>query len=77
MISQFVGIKAIRRQILQTLFPLLLTLPHRANCKQMARWSSRNQTTIHHWMAGKLELVAFQRSLIDRFGSGRYCVLSN
>jgi hypothetical protein len=75
MIGDLAGNKAIRRRILQTLFPLLLTLPWRANFKQMARWSKRNEGTIHNWFGSELELIDFQRSLIDKNGSGNYCTL--
>jgi hypothetical protein len=75
MIGDLVGNKAIRRRILQTIFPLLLILPRRVNFKQMARWSNRNEGTIHNWFKMDLELIDFQRSLIDRHGSGNYCVL--
>jgi len=74
MIGDLAGTAAVRRRILQTLFPLLLTLPQRANFKQMAGWSGRNEGTIHNWFGANLELVDFQRSLIDKFGSGDYCV---
>ena len=74
MIGELAGKSAIRRRILQTIFPLLLTLPLRANFKQMARWSGRNEGTIHNWFEANLELASFQRSLIDKFGSGSYCV---
>lgn len=74
MIGELAGKRAIRRRILQTLIPLLLTMPHRANFKQMARWSGRNEGTIHNWFGVQLELMSFQRSLIDRFGSGNHCV---
>lgn len=74
MIGDLAGMAAIRRRILQTLFPLLLTMPRRANFKQMAQWSGRNEGTIHNWFGSNLELVDFQRSLIDKFGSGSYCV---
>lgn len=75
MIGDLAGTAAIRRRILQTLFPLLLTLPLRSNFKQMARWCGRNEGTIHNWLRGNLELPCFQRSLVDQFGSGSYCVL--
>jgi hypothetical protein len=65
MIGDLAGTSAIRRRILQTLFPLLLTMPWRSNFKQMAPWSGRNAGTIHNWFLGNLELVDFQRSLID------------
>ena len=68
MIGDLAGTGAVRRRILQTLFPLLLTMPWRANFKQMARWSGRNEGTIHNWFGANLELVCFQRSLIDKFG---------
>ena len=65
MIGDLAGTSAIRRRILQTLFPLPPTMPWRSNFKQMARWSGRNEGTIHNWFLGNLELVDFQRSLID------------
>lgn len=74
MIGDLAGISAVRRRILQTLFPLLLTLPQRANFKQMARWCGRNEGTIHNWFGTNLELIDFQRSLIDKSGSGSHCV---
>jgi hypothetical protein len=75
MIGDLAGSSAVRRRILQTLFPLLLTLPWRANFKQMARWSGRNEGTIHNWFGSALELIDFHRSLIDKYGSGEYCTL--
>jgi hypothetical protein len=75
MIGDLAGTSAIRRRILQTLFPLPPTMPWRSNFKQMAPWSGRNEGTIHNWFLGNLELVDFQRSLIDKFGNGSYCVL--
>jgi hypothetical protein len=75
MIGQLAGDSAVRRRILQTIFPLLLTLPWRINFKQLSRWSDRNEGTLHNWFRRDLELVDFQRSLIDRVGSGTYCVL--
>ncbi len=75
MIGDLAGSQAVRRRILQTLFALLLTLPRRSNVKQMARWSKRNEGTIHNWLSKDLELVDFQRSLIDKNGSGSYCTL--
>ena len=65
MIGDLAGTSAIRRRILQTLFPLSPTMPWRSNFKQMAPWSGRNEGTIHNWFLGNLELVDFQRSLID------------
>lgn len=73
-IGELAGTSVVRRRILQTLFPLLLTMPWRLNFKQMARWSGRNEGTIHNWFGANLELIDFQRSLIDKFGSGDYCV---
>lgn len=75
MIGDLAGNSAVRRRILQTLFPLLLTLPWRVNFKQMSRWSKRNEGTIHNWFSADLELIDFQRSLIDKNGSGVYCTL--
>jgi hypothetical protein len=75
MIGDLAGTAAVRRRILQTIFPLLLTMPWRANFKQAAYWSGRNEGTIHNWFKADLELVDFQRSLIDKVGSGRYCVI--
>jgi hypothetical protein len=69
-IGELAGTSVVRRRILQTLFPLLLTMPWRLNFKQMARWSGRNEGTIDNWFGANLKLIDFQRSLIDKFGSG-------
>lgn len=74
MISDLAGTKVVRRRIFLTLFPLLLTIPRRVNFKQMAHWSGRNEGTIHNWFGSNLELIDFQRSLIDHFGTDSYCV---
>lgn len=70
MISDLAGTGAVRRRILQTIFPLLLTLPQRNNFKQLARWGKRNEGTIHNWYQKELRLETFNRSLIDKYGSG-------
>lgn len=75
MIGDLAGKKAVRRRILQTIFPLLLTFPWRANFKQLAKWGGCNEGTIHNWFNSNLELLDFQRSLIDKNGSGTYCTL--
>lgn len=75
MIGDLAAIGVIRRRILQTIFPLMLTLPMRVNFKQLARWSGRNEGTVHNWFKSDLGLVGFQRSLIESCGSGSYCVL--
>jgi hypothetical protein len=63
MIGDLAGKSAIRRRILQILFPLRQTMPWRSNFKQMARWSGRDEGTIHNWFLGNLGLVDFQRLL--------------
>ena len=62
MISDLAGTGAVRRRILQTIFPLLLTLPQRNNFKQLARWGKRNEGTIHNWYQKELRLETFNRS---------------
>lgn len=52
------------------MFPLLLTLPRRINFKQMALWGGRNEGTFHNWYKKELCLDEFNRSLVDRHGSG-------
>lgn len=74
-VQELCGTGAIRQRILQTIFPLLLTMPQRANFKQMARWSGRNEGTLHNWYSTELRLADFQRQLVDEVGSGEYCVL--
>ncbi|MFN0037658.1 MAG: hypothetical protein ACKVUS_21565, partial [Saprospiraceae bacterium] len=49
MIGDLIENGAVRRRILQSLFPLLLTLPRRNNFKQQSKWCERNETTLHNW----------------------------
>jgi hypothetical protein len=70
MIGDLAGTAAVRRRILQTIFPLLLTLPQRNNFKQLARWGNWNEGTLHNWYQKELHLEIFNRSLIDKYGSG-------
>lgn len=69
-IGDIIKTGAIKRRILQTILPLLFTLPQRHNFKQVAKWSGYNEGTIHHWYGRFLGLEGFNRSLIDRHGSG-------
>ena len=68
--GRIIKIGAVRRRILQTLFPMLLTLPQRHNMKQVAKWSGYNEGTIHRWYGQSLGLADFNRALIDEYGSG-------
>ncbi|MCB9354877.1 MAG: transposase [Lewinellaceae bacterium] len=70
MIGELAGTAAVRRRILQTIFPLLLTLPQRNNFKQLARWGNRNEGTLHNWYRKELHLDLFNRSLIDKYSTG-------
>lgn len=75
MIGDLVETGAVRRRILQSLFPLLLTLPRRNNIKQQSKWCERNETTLHKWHRRDLGLVEFNRDLIERHGRGEYIVI--
>lgn len=57
------------------MLPLFLVLPRRVNFKQMAAWEDRNEGTFHNWFKRDLELESFNRSLIDRYGSGEHFVI--
>jgi Transposase DDE domain len=65
----------IRRRILLHLFPLFLVMPRRHNFKQMAKWGDHNETTYHNWFKKDLDLVAFNRELVDNHGSGAHFVI--
>ena len=65
----------VRRRILLHLFPLFLVMPRRHNFKQMAKWGDHNETTYHNWFKKDLDLVAFNRELIGRHGSGEHFVI--
>lgn len=65
----------VRRRILLHLLPLFLTIPRRHNFKQMAKWGEHNETTYHNWFKQDLDLVFFNRRLIDTHGSGAHFVI--
>src|SRR5215207_3717787 len=67
--------ETIKRRILQTIIPILFTLPQRHNFKQVSKWSGYNEGTIHNWYGRQLDLAAFNRDLLDKHGSGDYAVL--
>lgn len=75
MIGDLVETGAVRRRILQSLFPLLLTLPRRNNFKQQSKWCEWGETTLHNWHKRDLGLTEFNRELIERHGSGEYMVI--
>jgi hypothetical protein len=60
----------VRRRIILHLIPLFLTLPRRHNFKQMSLTGNRNEGTYHNWFKKDLDLVTFNRELIDIHGSG-------
>lgn len=66
---------AIKRRILQTIIPVLFTLPQRHNLKQVGKWSGHNEGTIHNWYGRELGLGQFNRALIDRHGSGDFVTI--
>jgi hypothetical protein len=74
-ISAIPVIGKVRRRILLHLFPLFLVMPRRHNFKQMAKWGDHNETTYHNWFKKDLDLVAFNRELIDSHGSGEHFVI--
>jgi hypothetical protein len=65
----------VRRRILLHIFPLFLVMPRRHTFKQMAKWGEHNETTYHNWFKKDLDLVTFNRSLIDSHGSGDHFVI--
>jgi hypothetical protein len=48
-IGEIIKIGAVNGRILQTIIPLLFTLPQRHNMKQVSKWSGFNENTIHSW----------------------------
>lgn len=70
MIGKLAGKGAVRRRILLSTLPLFLTLPRRANFKQMASWGDRNEGTYHNWFKKGLSLDRFNRLLVDSHSSG-------
>lgn len=74
-IGEIIKIGAVKRRILQTIIPLLFTLPQRHNMKQVSKWSGFNENTIHNWYGHQLDLCDFNSDLIDRHGSGDYVTI--
>ena len=68
-VGEIIKTDAIKRRILQTIIPLLFTLPQRHNLKQVAKWSGYNEGTIHNWYGRDLDLCKFNRTMIDNHGS--------
>jgi hypothetical protein len=65
----------VRRRIILHLIPLFLTLPRRHNFKQMSKTGNHNEGTYHNWFKKDLDLVTFNRKLIDSHGSGYHFVI--
>jgi hypothetical protein len=74
-IGDILKTRTILRRILQTIIPMLFTLPQRHNFKQLAKWSGYNEGTIHNWDGRELDLTAFNRALIEKHSSGDLVVL--
>lgn len=72
MIGKLAGIGAVRRRMLCSVLPLLLTLPRRVNFRQMAGHGERNEGTYHNWHSKPLDLARFNRSLVEGHGSGEH-----
>lgn len=65
----------IRQRILIQILPLFLTIPRRINFTQMTKWGEFNEATYHNWLKKDLDLVTFNRQLIDAHGSGDHFVI--
>jgi Transposase DDE domain len=65
----------VRRRIILHLLPLFLTMTRRHNFKQMSKTGIHNETTYHNWFKKDLDLVTFNRNLIDTHGSGTHFVI--
>ena len=65
----------IRERILLQLIALFLTLPRRINFTQLTKLGERNEATYHNWFKQDLDLVDFNRQLIDAHGSGSHFVI--
>jgi Transposase DDE domain len=65
----------VRRRILLNILPLFLTMPRRHNFKEMAKWGNHNEGTYHNWLKKDLDLVNFNRELIDTHGSGDHFII--
>ena len=74
-VSAICVISKIRERILLQLIPLFLTLPRRINFTQLTKWGERNEATYHNWFKQDLDLVNFNRQLIDEHGSGSHFVI--
>jgi Transposase DDE domain len=65
----------IRQRILINILPLFLTIPRRINFTEMTKWGEHCETTYHNWFKHDLDLVNFNRDLIDTHGSGDHFVI--
>ena len=65
----------IRHRILVHVLPLFLLLPRRVNFTQLTKWGDHNEGTYHNWFKKDLDLVNFNRQLIDDVGSGVHFVI--
>ena len=65
----------IRHRILVHLLPLFLLLPRWVNFTQLTKWGDHNEGTYHNWFKKDLDLVNFNRQLIDDAGSGVHFVI--
>jgi Transposase DDE domain len=65
----------IRQRIMLHILPLFLTIPRRINFTSMTKWGDCCETTYHNWFKKDLDLVNFNRDLIDSHGSGEHFVI--
>ncbi|MDZ7879685.1 MAG: transposase [Saprospiraceae bacterium] len=65
----------VRQRILIQILPLFLSLPRRVNFTQMTKWGEHNEMTYHNWLNQDLDLITFNRQLIDENGSGDHFVI--
>ena len=65
----------VRQRIMLHIIPLFLTIPRRINFTHMTKWGEHCETTYHNWFKKDLDLVQFNRELIDTHGSGEHFVI--
>jgi Transposase DDE domain len=65
----------VRQRIMMQMLPLFLMMPRRHNFTQMTKWGDYNESTYHNWFNKDLDLVNFNREIIDTHGSGNHFII--
>jgi hypothetical protein len=65
----------VRQRIMLHIVPLFLTIPRRINFTEMSKWGEHCETTYHNWFKHDLDLVNFNRELIDTHSIGDHFVI--